>query len=183
MKLYIGSREELLKREDAEYFNERVSVGYPTYESRYIRCFWPRLDFDGELRIYMVSILWKMWDGYNLCDVISGYDITDIYNSKENPLEGFEIYSKLVLDGHCSQMLLNSDDILLEITKEFEDIHYSPEFNFFVYMLQDKNNTLNDISHSFINGVKIYIDQEGKIQMAVPESFELVVSDYEEGDE
>lgn len=183
MKLYIGSREELLKREDAEYFNERVSLGYPTYESRYIRCFWPRLDFDGELRIYMVSILWKMGDGYNLCDVISGYDITDIYNSKENPLEGFEIYSKLVLDGHCSQMLLNSDDILLEITKEFEDIHYSPEFNFFVYMLQDKNNTLNDILHSFINGVKIYIDQEGKIQMAVPESFELVVSDYEEGDE
>ena len=50
-------------------------------------------------------------------------------------------------------------------------------------MLQDKNNTLNDILHSFINGVKIYIDQEGKIQMAVPESFELVVSDYEEGDE
>lgn len=183
MKLYIGSREELLKREDAEYFNERVSVGYPTYEARYVRCFWPRLDFDGELRIYMVSILWKMGDGYNLCDVISGYDITDIYNSKENPLEGFEIYSKLVLDGHCSQMLLNSDDILLEITKEFEDIHYSPEFNFFVYMLQDKNNTLNDILHSFINGVKIYIDQEGKIQMAVPESFELVVSDYEEGDE
>lgn len=183
MKLYIGSREELLKREDAEYFNERVSLGYPTYESRYIRCFWPRLDFDGELRIYMVSILWKMGDGYNLCDVISGYDITDIYNSKENPLEGFEIYSKLVLDGHCSQMLLNSDDILLEITKEFEDIHYSPEFNFFVYMLQDKNNTLNDILHSFINGVKIYIDQEGKIQMAVPESFELAVSDYEEGDE
>lgn len=183
MKLYIGSREELLKREDAEYFNERVSVGYPTYEARYVRCFWPRLDQDGDLHIYMVSILWKMGDGYNLCDVISGYDITDIYNSKENPLEGFEIYSKFVLDGHCSQMLLNSNDVILEITKEFEDIHYSPEFNFFVYVVQDKNNTLNNILYNFINNVKVYKDQEGKIQMAVPENIELVSSDYEEDEE
>ena len=183
MKLYIGSREELLKREDAEYFNERVSVGYPTYESRYVRCFWPRLDQDGDLRIYMISILWKIGDGYNLCDVISGYDITNIYNNEENPLEGFEIYSKLVLDGRCSQMLLNSDDVILEITKEFEDIHYSPEFNFFVYSLQDKNNNLNMILDNFINNVKIYKDIEGKIQMAVPENIELVSSDYEEDEE
>lgn len=183
MKLYIGSREELLKREDAEYFNERVSVGYPTHKSRYVRCFWPRLDVDGDLRIYMVSILWTMGEGYNLCDVISGYDITDIYNSKENPLEGFEIYSKLVLDGHCPQMLLNSSDVILEITKEFEDIHYSPEFNFFVYTIQDDNNTLNNILNNFINNVKIYKDQDNKIQMAVPEDITLLSTDYEEDEE
>ena len=185
MKLYIGSREELLKREDAEYFNERVSVGYPTYESRYVRCFWPRLDNDGDLSIYMVSILWKMGDGYNLCDVISGYDITDIYEHKLTPKPGAETYARLVLDGYCSEMLMNSNEVILEITKEFEDIHYSPEFNFFVYMVQDNNNTLDRILHKFINDIKIYKDRSGKIQTAVPENYELVSSDYEEveGDE
>lgn len=152
-----------------------VLVAFPVHDNdfRWIRCFWPRVNGDRELELFMVSYLVENNYGHNRVTLIEEQSrcIKILLTNKERFAN--RDYNELILDGVFPEMIFSEDENILTTTdKIFLNHKDNPTYKKFFYVIQ--TGTLNEAVDYFLDHFKYRIDDE----------FDLLIMQFkEEGQE
>lgn len=126
-------------------------------EFRWVRCFWPRVNGDRELELFMISYLVENNYGHNRVTLIEEQSrcIKILLTDREKFINCN--YNDLILDGIFPEMTLSEDEnILTTVDKIFLNYKDNPTYKKFFYVVQTGN--LNEAVDYFLDHFKYKID-------------------------
>ena len=126
-------------------------------EFRWVRCFWPRVNGDRELELFMVSYLVENNYGHNRVTLIEEKSrcIKILLTDREKFINCN--YNDLILDGIFPEITFSEDEnILTTVDKIFLNYKDNPTYKKFFYVVQ--TGTLNEAVDYFLDHFKYKID-------------------------
>lgn len=126
-------------------------------EFRWVRCFWPRVNCDRELELFMISYLVENNYGHNIVTLIEEQSrcIKILLTDREKFVNSN--YNDLILDGIFPEMTFSEDEnILTTVDKIFLNYKDNPTYKKFFYVVQ--TGTLNEAVDYFLDHFKYKID-------------------------
>lgn len=126
-------------------------------EFRWVRCFWPRVNGDRELELFMISYLVENNYGHNRVTLIEEQSrcIKILLTDREKFTNCN--YNDLILDGIFPEMTFSEDEnILTTVDKIFLNYKDNPTYKKFFYVIQ--TGTLNEAVDYFLDHFKYKID-------------------------
>ena len=126
-------------------------------EFRWVRCFWPRVNGDRELELFMISYLVENNYGHNRVTLIEEKSrcIKILLTDREKFVNSN--YNDLILDGIFPEITFSEDEnILTTVDKIFLNYKDNPTYKKFFYVVQ--TGTLNEAIDYFLDHFKYKID-------------------------
>ena len=126
-------------------------------EFRWVRCFWPRVNGDRELELFMVSYLVENNYGHNRVTLIEEKSrcIKILLTDREKFINCN--YNDLILDGIFPEITFSEDEnILTTVDKIFLNYKDNTTYKKFFYVVQ--TGTLNEAVDYFLDHFKYKID-------------------------
>lgn len=126
-------------------------------EFRWVRCFWPRVNGDRELELFMISYLVENNYGHNRVTLIEEQSrcIKILLTDREKFTNCN--YNDLILDGIFPEITFSEDEnILTTVDKIFLNYKDNPTYKKFFYVIQ--TGTLNEAVDYFLDHFKYKID-------------------------
>lgn len=126
-------------------------------EFRWVRCFWPRVNGDRELELFMISYLVENNYGHNRVTLIEEQSrcIKILLTDREKFTNCN--YNDLILDGIFPEITFSEDEnILTTVDKIFLNYKDNPTYKKFFYVVQ--TGTLNEAVDYFLDHFKYKID-------------------------
>ena len=126
-------------------------------EFRWVRCFWPRVNGDRELELFMISYLVENNYGHNRVTLIEEQSrcIKIFLTDREKFVNSN--YNDLILDGIFPEITFSEDEnILTTVDKIFLNYKDNPTYKKFFYVVQ--TGTLNEAVDYFLDHFKYKID-------------------------
>lgn len=126
-------------------------------EFRWVRCFWPRVNGDRELELFMISYLVENNYVHNRVTLIEEQSrcIKILLTDREKFTNCN--YNDLILDGIFPEMTFSEDEnILTTVDKIFLNYKDNPTYKKFFYVVQ--TGTLNEAVDYFLDHFKYKID-------------------------
>lgn len=138
-------------------------------EFRWVRCFWPRVNDDRELELFMISYLVENNYGHNRVTLIEEQSrcIKILLTDREKFTNCN--YNDLILDGIFPEMTFDeSENILTTMDKIFINYKDNPTYRKFFYVVQ--TGSLNEAIDYFLDHFKYKIDDD----------FDLLITQFRE---
>ena len=126
-------------------------------EFRWVRCFWPRVNGDRELELFMISYLVENNYGHNRVTLIEEQSrcIKILLTDREKFTNCN--YNDLILDGVFPEITFSEDEnILTTVDRIFLNYKDNPTYKKFFYVVQ--TGTLNEAVDYFLDHFKYKID-------------------------
>ena len=126
-------------------------------EFRWVRCFWPRVNGDRELELFMISYLVENNYGHNRVTLIEEQSrcIKILLTDREKFINCN--YNDLILDGIFPEITFSEDEnILTTVDKIFLNYKDNPTYKKFFFVVQ--TGTLNEAVDYFLDHFKYKID-------------------------
>lgn len=126
-------------------------------EFRWVRCFWPRVNGDRELELFMISYLVENNYGHNRVTLIEEQSrcIKILLTDREKFTNSN--YNDLILDVVFPEITFSEDEnILTTVDKIFLNYKDNPTYKKFFYVVQ--TGTLNEAVDYFLDHFKYKID-------------------------
>ena len=128
-------------------------------EFRWVRCFWPRVNGDRELELFMISYLVENNYGHNRVTLIEEQSrcIKILLTDREKFVNCN--YNDLILDGIFPEITFSEDEnILTTVDKIFLNHEDNPTYKKFFFVVQ--TGTLNEAVDYFLDHFKYKIDDD-----------------------
>lgn len=133
---------------------------YDYLKNSFIRCFWPRVNADRELELYLVSYIVDENPKDTHVDPVEdqcrGIKILLTDRDKFNGRN----YNDVILDGNCPDMMLSEDEnVLTTVERTFSNTYNNPSYKNYYYIIQN-GTTLNEIIDYFLDHFSYKIDDD-----------------------
>ena len=157
-KIQVGIMDRKLTSIDVRSDIDLIAV-LPVHDNefRWVRCFWPRVNGDRELELFMISYLVENNYGHNRVTLIEEQSrcIKILLTDREKFTNSN--YNDLILDGVFPEITFSEDEnILTTVDKIFLNYKDNPTYKKFFYVVQ--TGTLNEAVDYFLDHFKYKID-------------------------